>query len=82
MREHFYNIIRFENEKVAVIEFRKRVSWYAKQMNPCGILREGMRVINSAADFDRVTEEFLTWRESETGAAEHAETAECALQTL
>jgi tRNA-dihydrouridine synthase B len=82
MREHFYNIIRFENEKVAVFEFRKRVSWYAKQMNPCGILREGMRVINSAADFDRVMGEFLAWRESETGAAEQADTAECALQTL
>lgn len=82
MREHFYNIIRFENEKVAVIEFRKRVSWYAKQMNPCGILREGMRIINSAADFDRVMTEFLAWRESQTDSADAAEAAECALQTL
>jgi tRNA-dihydrouridine synthase B len=62
MRDHFWNIVRFENERNAVFEFRKRVSWYAKQMNPCGILREGIRVINSAADFERVIQEFLEWR--------------------
>jgi nifR3 family TIM-barrel protein len=62
MRDHFYNIIRFRTERIAVLEFRKRISWYAKQMNPCRILRDGMRVIDSAADFDRVCTEFLAWR--------------------
>jgi hypothetical protein len=63
MRDHFYNICRFDNEWRAVCEFRKRVSWYAKQMTPCPPLREGMRLINSAADFERVLSEFLEWRE-------------------
>jgi nifR3 family TIM-barrel protein len=62
MSDHFYNICKYRGERSAVIEFRKRVSWYAKQMNPCRILRDGMRTIASPADFDRVMEEFLEWR--------------------
>src|SRR4051812_5246765 len=62
MREHFHNMCRFRNERAACIEFRKRVSWYAKQMNPCPTLREEMRAINSAADFEAVVERFLDWR--------------------
>jgi tRNA-dihydrouridine synthase B len=62
MRDHFQNILRFEGERRAVFEFRKRVSWYAKQMTPCRILREGMRVIDSADDFERVMAEFLERR--------------------
>ena len=62
MRDHFYNVCQFRNERSAVIEFRKRVSWYAKQMNPCRILRQGMLGIESREDFDRVMREFLDWR--------------------
>ncbi len=62
MRAHFYNMIKFRSERSAVIEFRKRVSWYAKQMNPCRMLRQGILVINSAEDFDRCIAEFLDWR--------------------
>ena len=36
MRDHFHNMMRFRNERSAVLEFRKRMSWYAKQMNPAG----------------------------------------------
>jgi nifR3 family TIM-barrel protein len=62
MTDHFRNLCRFRSERAAVIEFRKRVSWYAKQMNPCRMLREGMLKIESAADYDRVVGEFLDWR--------------------
>jgi nifR3 family TIM-barrel protein len=62
IRDHFYNMCRFRNERAAVIEFRKRISWYAKQMNPCGILREQMRAINSAVEFDDAIAAFLDWR--------------------
>jgi nifR3 family TIM-barrel protein len=62
MQDHFDNMCRFRSERSAVIEFRKRVSWYAKQMNPCRILREGMRFIESREDFERVMREFLDWR--------------------
>lgn len=62
IRRHFYNLVRFRNERVAVLEFRKRISWYAKTMNPCRSLRDPMREINSAADFERVLTGFLEWR--------------------
>ncbi len=62
MRDHFYHLCRFRSERTAVLEFRKRVSWYAKQMNPCRILRDPMRTINSLADFENVIAGFLDWR--------------------
>lgn len=62
MRDHFYNMVRYRNERSAVLEFRKRVSWYAKQMNPCRLLRDEMRVMTSPADFESVLSRFLEWR--------------------
>ncbi len=62
MRDHFDNLCHFRSERSAVLEFRKRVSWYAKQMNPCRLLRDGMRAIDSREDFERVIREFLDWR--------------------
>lgn len=62
MRRHFYNIVEHQSEHNAVVEFRKRVSWYAKTMNPCWPLRQEMRHINCSADFERVIDGFLTWR--------------------
>jgi tRNA-dihydrouridine synthase B len=62
MRDHFYNMVRFRNERAAVMEFRKRVSWYAKQMSPCRMLKDSVRVVSSAAEFDLAIEQFLEWR--------------------
>jgi nifR3 family TIM-barrel protein len=62
MRTHFQNMIRYRSEHAAVCEFRKRVSWYAKQMNPCRILRDEMRTINNLDDFESVIAKFLDWR--------------------
>jgi tRNA-dihydrouridine synthase B len=63
MRDHFHNMCRYERERSAVCEFRKRISWYAKQLNPCTRLREEMRLINSTADFERAIAAFLEWRQ-------------------
>jgi tRNA-dihydrouridine synthase B len=62
MRDHFYNLCRFRNEHTAVCEFRKRVSWYSKQMTPCRILRDEVRVINDTKDFEAAISRFLDWR--------------------
>jgi nifR3 family TIM-barrel protein len=62
MTRHFYNLCQYRSERAAVVEFRKRISWYAKQMNPCRQLRDEMRVINNAADFDAAIARFLDWR--------------------
>jgi tRNA-dihydrouridine synthase B len=62
IRHHFYNLVKYRNERIAVLELRKRISWYAKFMNPCRMLRDPMRAIDSCADFDRVLQQFLEWR--------------------
>jgi tRNA-dihydrouridine synthase len=62
MRDHFNLHAEYRSERSAAMEFRKRVSWYAKEMNPCRSLRDGMRVIENRVDFENVMERFLEWR--------------------
>jgi nifR3 family TIM-barrel protein len=62
MRRHFANLVQFRDVRVALIEFRKRVSWYAKTMHPCRMLRERMRLVQSADEFEQIIREFLEWR--------------------
>jgi hypothetical protein len=45
-----------------VLEFRKRISWYSKTMAPCRPMKDPMRLMNSAADFERILSTFLEWR--------------------
>jgi nifR3 family TIM-barrel protein len=70
MRDHFYNHCRFRNERSAVIEFRKRVSWYAKNLHPCDQLRQEMRLFNDAAEFEAILSRFLEWRHERAHAQE------------
>ncbi|MGC8559925.1 MAG: tRNA dihydrouridine synthase DusB [Phycisphaerae bacterium] len=60
MCDHFYNLLRFRNERVAVCEFRKRISWYSKHMHPCRELKDAIRTINSRQDFDQAVATFLS----------------------
>lgn len=69
MRQHFENLVRFRGERIAVIEFRKRASWHAKQMHPCQMLKQEMRFIQSQGDFERVVGGFLDWRAKQAGGA-------------
>jgi tRNA-dihydrouridine synthase B len=62
MSDHFWNIVKYRHERSAVLELRKRVSWYGKQMRPCKMLCEEMRAIESGADFDAAIARFLDWR--------------------
>lgn len=62
MRQHFANLVRFRGQRVAVIEFRQRASWYAKTMHPCRMLQDQMRQLQSAEQFEQIIERFLDWR--------------------
>ncbi len=62
MRDHFHGMVRYRAERPAVLEFRKRISWYAKQLTPCTRLREEMREIQTTADFEGAIDRFLDWR--------------------
>ena len=64
LRDHFALIVKMRGEWPAVCEFRQRVTWYAKQMNPARPLREGMRMMRTGEDFERVIREFLAWRKT------------------
>jgi nifR3 family TIM-barrel protein len=63
MRDHFYNLCRFRNKRCAVLEFRKRISWYAKNLHPCKQLREEMRAVSSPVEFEAILSRFLAWRD-------------------
>jgi nifR3 family TIM-barrel protein len=62
IRDHFANILRFRGETPALLEMRKRISWYAKRMQPCRMLREDIRQIECPADFELAVSRFLDWR--------------------
>jgi nifR3 family TIM-barrel protein len=63
IRQHFYNVVRFRGERMAVLELRKRISWYGKTMQPCRPLKEPMREVNSAGDFEDILNRFYAWRQ-------------------
>ena len=62
IRKHFYNLIHYRSERSAISEFRKRISWYAKTMHPCGMLKEEMRKFSSPTEFDDILKRFMDSR--------------------
>jgi hypothetical protein len=67
IRQHFQNILHFRNstgegEKFAILELRKRISWYARTMAPCRMLKDPMREFSSTAEFESIIDNFLDWR--------------------
>lgn len=64
MRDHFYGFQRLRNTQAVLCEFRSRISWYAKELNPCPMLRQEMRFIKSVEDFEDCLTRFLEWRQS------------------
>ena len=83
IRDHFYNHVRFRNERSAVIEFRKRISWYARHLHPCNDLRQEMRLFDGAAEFEAILSRFLAWRSErdvESNECGHSQAIPAALQ--
>lgn len=62
MRDHFSNIARYRGQHRAVMEFRKRISWYAKHLSPCKQLRQEMRLLQSPEYFEQILDRFLDER--------------------
>jgi tRNA-dihydrouridine synthase len=62
MREHFAHMSQWRGERAAIVEFRRRVSWYAKTMESSKPLKEGMRLMETVEEFDRSINEYLTWQ--------------------
>jgi tRNA-dihydrouridine synthase B len=73
MRRHFYGLVRYRSGRAALVEFRKRVSWYSKTMHPCGMLKDPMRTVESPAQFDQIINDFLDWRRSRDEAVQNSQ---------
>ena len=56
------------------MEFRKRVSWYARNLDPCTRLRQEMRLVNDADDFEGILSRFLEWRRERDAQRPHTST--------
>jgi nifR3 family TIM-barrel protein len=62
VRRHFANLVNYRSERVALLEFRQRISWYAKTMHPCKMLKDRMRLVATAEEFYTIIDEFIEWR--------------------
>lgn len=62
LREHFDLHMRLRGEHSAVCEFRTRISWYAKEMQPCRPLKDALRHLDTPERFHRAVDDFLRWR--------------------
>lgn len=71
MREHFAELAKWRGERVAVVEFRRRVSWYAKTMEHAKPLKEAMRLMTTVMEFDRAITDYLAWRIEHNGHFMH-----------
>lgn len=56
--DHFERLRERHGERRAAVEFRKRMSWYAKTVGPCPTLRRGVPLASSAAEFHALVDEF------------------------
>jgi tRNA-dihydrouridine synthase B len=79
MRDHFHGMVRYRSEWAALCEFRKRISWYAKNLHPCTALKEEMRNIKCTADFEAAITRFLRWRAERDHDREVEQPAEMAI---
>lgn len=59
MIEHFQNMVSFFGERMAVVLFRKRMTWYSKTIGPCPKLRRTIPYIDTVAQFDELVGEFV-----------------------
>ena len=59
MIEHFERMMARLGERLACVEFRKRMSWYAKTIGPCPKLRRQVPLIKTAVEFHALVAEFL-----------------------
>lgn len=58
MIQHFRAMIHYLGERWAVIQFRRRMTWYSKTIGPCPKLRRQIPLIQSVQEFDDLVGEF------------------------
>jgi len=64
IRDHYYGMVKYRSPRSAMLEMRKRISWYSKTMHPCSQLKDAMRQFETAEQFEEILRRFLDWRAS------------------
>lgn len=59
VRAFFGLMLRFRDERYAMFQIRRRVSWFAKRLGPCKPFREAIRVAAGPADVHAALDAFL-----------------------
>lgn len=62
IRRHFWGQVENRSARAAVVDFRKRISWYAKHLQPCPEFKEEIRLLKGPEEFDEICQRFLVWR--------------------
>ena len=73
MAEHLQMLIDRHGERRGCVEFRTRISWWAKGLTPCPNLRRNGPRISSKAEFDALLEDLMKTLNEETTAEEDLE---------
>ncbi len=58
IRRYLDDMIRFRDERYAMIHVRRRIAWFGKRLGPCKPLREAVRLAQGPAEVHRALDEF------------------------
>ncbi len=67
LRRHYDRMVEVFGEEHGSRMFRKVGPWYSKRFGPAHAFNKGIVLIASRADFERVLEEYLVWRQQFVG---------------
>jgi tRNA-dihydrouridine synthase len=62
MTRHFLQAVALLGERIACLQFRKMIDWYAKSFGPCGALRKEMKELRCTAHYHDLVGRFLAER--------------------
>jgi nifR3 family TIM-barrel protein len=62
IRDHYYGMVKYRTPRSAMIEMRRRISWWSKSMHPCSQLKDELRLFETAEQFEDILRRFLEWR--------------------
>jgi nifR3 family TIM-barrel protein len=59
MTRHFLRAVTLRGERIACLQFRKMIDWYAKSFGSCSAFRKEMKDLGSAAHYHELVGRFL-----------------------
>jgi tRNA-dihydrouridine synthase B len=75
IRDHYYGMVKYRTPRSAMIEMRRRISWWSKTMHPCSQLKDELRLFETAEQFEDILRRFLEWRAERDSQVHESELA-------